>query len=66
MACQVAEHLKQNVHKCTSLYSQAGDRSSEREEIAPIAVDFAVYELAQARRRYWYHINQHRCRPTEG
>lgn len=59
MTCPEAEQLKKNLMQCTNAYLEADARSVEGE--TAIVADFAMYALDQAKRRYWFHINQHRC-----
>jgi hypothetical protein len=67
MTCHEAEQLKQEVMRCTNAYIQADTQRENAETPAGtgIVADFAMYALAQARRKYWFHVNQHRCEPLE-
>lgn len=67
MACHEAEQLKQQVSRCTHVYLEAdGQRSgSKNEGEVAILADFAMYALTDAKRKYWFHVNQHRCEPLE-
>lgn len=68
MTCHEAEQLKQQVLQCTSVYLEA---DGQREEPAGsaggsgILADFAMFALAEARRKYWFHVNQHHCESFE-
>ncbi len=64
MACSEAEQLKQQVLQCTSVYLEA---DGQRSGAGPtgIVADFAMYALAEARRKYWFHVNQHHCETFE-
>ena len=64
MACREAEQLKQQVLQCTSVYLEAEDQRSDAGQNGIVA-DFAMYALAEARRKYWFHVNQHHCESFE-
>ncbi len=64
MACHEAEQLKQQVLQCTSVYLEADGQRSEAGQ-SGIVADFAMYALAEARRKYWFHVNQHHCESFE-
>ena len=65
MACQEAEQLKAQVLKCTNVYLDADNQRTEAAGDKDIVADFAMYALAEARRKYWFHVNQHRCESFE-
>ncbi len=67
MACQEAEQLKQQVLHCTSVYLEADNQRSDAVSGGEtgIVADFAMYALAEARRKYWFHVNQHHCESFE-
>lgn len=62
MACHEAEQLRRQVMQCTNAYLEADGKKTGAEtgQIAIVA-DFAMYALNEAKRKYWFHINQHRC-----
>jgi len=64
MSCREAEQLKKQVLQCTSVYLEADNQRSEAEQTGIVA-DFAMYALAEARRKYWFHVNQHHCETFE-
>ena len=59
MSCPEAEQLKNRLKECTSAYLAADAQRTEGE--TAIAADFAIYALDEAKRKYWFHVNQHRC-----
>jgi hypothetical protein len=66
MACNEAEQLKQQVLQCTSVYLEAdepGDNPDGDAGQTKIVADFAMYALNEAKRKYWFHVNQHQCEP---
>jgi hypothetical protein len=65
MACHEAEQLKQQVLQCTSVYLEADEPDSGDKDAAQtqIVADFAMYALTEAKRKYWFHVNQHQCEP---
>jgi hypothetical protein len=66
MACLEAERLKQQVMQCTSVYLEADEptETADREAAqTKIVADFAMYALNEAKRKYWFHVNQHQCEP---
>lgn len=66
MACLEAERLKQQVMQCTSVYLEADEpgESLDQEAVqAKIVADFAMYALNEAKRKYWFHVDQHQCEP---
>ena len=68
MVCREAEQLKQQVSHCTSVYLEADgqrDQSSGSVGEPGIVADFAMFALAEARRKYWFHVNQHHCESFE-
>jgi hypothetical protein len=65
MACQEAEQLKAQVAKCTSVYLEADNADNCASGEKDIVADFAMYALAEARRKYWFHVNQHHCEAFE-
>lgn len=68
MACQEAEQLRQQVSRCTSAYLEADGQRENSDGSASestLVADFAMYALNEAKRKYWFHVNQHQCEPLE-
>jgi hypothetical protein len=69
MGCHEAEKLRQQVQNCTTVYLEADndrDQAAGNNAGEPgIVADFAMYALAEARRKYWFHVNQHHCESFE-
>lgn len=69
MACHEAEQLRQQVLRCTTVYLEADGQRDKPDVMVPgetgIVADFAMYALAEARRKYWFHVNQHHCESFE-
>ncbi len=62
MACTEAEHLRHEVAQCTTAYIEAdGKRLEDDHGQDAMVADFAMYALNEAKRKYWFHVNQHRC-----
>jgi hypothetical protein len=48
---------------CTSVYLEADNQRDPVDGQSPtgLVADFAIYALNEAKRKYWFHINQHKC-----
>ena len=67
MACREADRLRDQVLHCTSVYLEADSQRDPMNANGPTALvaDFAIYALNEAKRKYWFHVNQHKCDAME-
>ena len=67
MSCHEADRLREQVMHCTSVYLEADSQRSpvEVHSTSGLVADFAIYALNEAKRKYWFHLNQHKCESLE-